>query len=168
MKRIIYAAVAAGIVCLSLASCSSTVNINETDDGAADVNATEHNGIDWDAIDWQNDPTIGKLQAGCYKRSGITKDGETYEEMLKLRDVENKGYLYVYEDGTAIFDLDGEKTAYTYDKNNLYYSEDRERANGIPYVFIGGRLVVDDGTTITQYLKLSDEELNSLSENSGK
>ena len=71
--------------------------------------------------------------------------------------------------------MDNEKYLYElctkykpYDKNNLYYSEDRERANGIPYVFIGGRLVVDDGTTITQYLKLSDEELNSLSENSGK
>ena len=67
---------------------------------------------------------IGKVQAGCYKRVGITKKDETYEEMLELRDIANKGYLVVCDDGTAFFKLDGEKTAYLYDEFNFYQSVD--------------------------------------------
>ncbi|MBR5419841.1 MAG: hypothetical protein IK115_01690 [Lachnospiraceae bacterium] len=149
MKRIIYAIFTLGIICLPLASCNSAGNVNETGCDEADLNT----------IEWKDDPTIGKMQAGYYKRISIVKKDETYEEMLKLRDVENKGYLIVYDDGTASFELDGEKTEYFYDEYNLYSDEDTEKTNGIPYVYIGGRLLVDDGETITQYLKLSDEEL---------
>ena len=162
MKRNMYLSAAFGIMCLFLASCSSKDSVDET---AYDAAETEKNG--YEVIEWEDDPTIGKVQAGYYKRIGIVKDGETYEEMLELKDIENKGYLLVYDDGTAVFDLDGEKTEYFYDKNNLYSGEDTERTKGIPYVFIGGRLVVDDGETVTQYLKLSDEEIKALLENGG-
>ena len=117
-------------------------------------------------VEWENDPTIGKVQPGYYKRVGITKDGETYEEMLKLRDIENQGYLIVNDDGTAYFELDGEKTEYTYDKLNFYLSEDTQKDNPISYTFIGGRIVADEGDTIIQYLKLTDEELEEYIKNS--
>lgn len=117
-------------------------------------------------VEWENDPTIGKVQPGYYKRVGITKDGETYEEMLKLRDIENQGYLIVNDDGTAYFELDGEKTEYTYDKLNFYLSEDTQKDNPISYTFIGGRIVADEGDTIIQYLKLTDEELEEYLKNS--
>ena len=119
-------------------------------------------------VEWENDPTIGKVQPGYYKRAGITKDGETYEEMLKLRDIENQGYLIVNDDGTAYFELDGEKTEYTYDKLNFYLSEDTQKDNPISYTFIGGRIVVDEGDTIIQYLKLTDEELEDYLKDSGE
>jgi hypothetical protein len=117
-------------------------------------------------VEWENDPTIGKVQPGYYKRVGITKDGETYEEMLKLRDIENQGYLIVNDDGTAYFELDGEKTEYTYDKLNFYLSEDTQKDNPISYTFIGGRIVADEGDMIIQYLKLTDEELEEYIKNS--
>ena len=117
-------------------------------------------------VEWENDPTIGKVQPGYYKRVGITKDGETYEEMLKLCDIENQGYLIVNDDGTAYFELDGEKTEYTYDKLNFYLSEDTQKDNPISYTFIGGRIVADEGDTIIQYLKLTDEELEEYIKNS--
>ena len=117
-------------------------------------------------VEWENDPTIGKVQPGYYKRVGITKDGETYEEMLKLRDIENQGYLIVNDDGTAYFELDGEKTEYTYDKLNFYLSEDTQKDNPISYTFIGGRIVANEGDTIIQYLKLTDEELEEYLKNS--
>ena len=119
-------------------------------------------------VEWENDPTIGKVQPGYYKRVGITKDGETYEEMLKLRDIENQGYLIVNDDGTAYFELDGEKTEYTYDKLNFYLSEDTQKDNPISYTFIGGRIVADEGDTIIQYLKLTDEELEDYLKDSGE
>ena len=147
---------AAGIVCLSLAACNSTDAMIENGH-----NATEGNVIYQDAFDWEDDPTIGKVQAGCYKRVGIAKKDETYEEMLELRDIENKGYLVVGDDGTAIFELEGEKTEYRYDEFSFYLSEDTEKTNGIPYVYIGGKLITNDGTTITQYLMLADEESES-------
>ena len=121
-----------------------------------------------DTFDWEDDPTIGKVQAGCYKRVGITKKDETYEEMLELRDIANKGYLVVCDDGTAFFKLDGEQTAYLYDEFNFYRSEDSEKTNGIPYVYIGGRLITNDGSTITQYLMLSDEESEAVFNSKGE
>ena len=48
---------------------------------------------------------------------------------------------------------------YTFDKQNFYLINDTEKASGFPYTYIGGRLVVNDGETITQYLRLTDEEL---------
>ena len=156
MKKNKLIAFAVGTMCLSLASCNSTDAMNETGH-----NLTEDNAVYQDKFDWEDDPTIGKVQAGCYKRVGITKKDETYEEMLELRDIANKGYLVVCDDGTAIFKLDGEKTAYLYDEFNFYQSDDSEKTNGIPYVYIGGRLITNDGATITQYLMLSDEESES-------
>lgn len=163
MKRILYTAVTAGIICFSLAACNSNDNMNETGKDAADSKVAETDVSDLytddnDTIDWEDDPTIGKVQAGNYKLVGIVKSGETYEEMLKLREIENKGYLVVYDDGTAVSELDGEKTEYVYDEFNFYPAGDTERADGISYVFIGGRLVLNDGSTVTQYLKLTDEE----------
>ena len=155
-KRILFLVVMVGSTCFILASCNHTSETNET--GAATTNIAT---INSEAIDWRNDPNIGKVQPGYYKRIGIVKDGETFEEMLELRETESRGYLIIKDDGIAVFDIDGEKTEYVYDEYNLYLSEDTERTNGSSYVFIGGRLIVDDGTTITQYLKLTEEELAS-------
>ncbi|MCR4657557.1 MAG: hypothetical protein K5770_15230 [Lachnospiraceae bacterium] len=108
-----------------------------------------------------------KEVAGCYKRISIAKDGETYEEMKEMLDIMYRGYLVVNDDGTALFDLDGDITEYVFDKRNFYLSDDTEMADGFPYTYIGGRLVVDDGITVTQYLRLTDEELASCLESCG-
>lgn len=71
--------------------------------------------------------------------------------MLELRSIANKGYLIMWDDGTATFDLDGEKAEYLYDKFNFYLREYKEKADGVPYVYIGRRLIVNDGSMITQY-----------------
>ena len=96
------------------------------------------------------------VSAGNYKRVAIAKKDETYEEMLELNKIADKGILVVNEDGTATFDLDGEITEYIYDRFCLYLAEDSEKKSGMPYVYIGGRLTVNDGSTITQYLKSED------------
>ena len=153
IKRILFSIGMAGSACLAFASCNGANGTNET---GSVVNSFAT--IDSEEIDWRNDPNIGKVPPGYYKRIGIVKDGETYEEMLELREMEGRGYLIIKDDGTAVFDLDGEKTEYAYDEYNLYLSGEAE---GIPYVYIGGRLLVDDGTTITQYFMLSEEELAS-------
>ena len=75
--------------------------------------------------------------------------------MLELQDIENKGILTVNEDGTATFELEGEKTDYIYDEFSFYLAEDTEKTNGFPYVYIGGIIVVNDGSTITQYLAIT-------------
>jgi len=145
MKKIIIAATLFVIICFSFAACKSR-----------DTNSDEityNDATDKDMIDWADDPTIGIVQPGNYQRIGIVKKDETYEEMLELNKIAEKGLLIVNDDGTATFELDGEKTEYVYDKFCLYLAEDTERANGIPYVYIGGRLVVNDGSTVTQYLK---------------
>ena len=79
--------------------------------------------------------------------------------MLELRDTEKKGYLVLNEDWTAYFELDGERTEYTYDRKNLYLKEDTEKKNGFSYTHINGRLVVDYGTSVEQYMVLTDDEL---------
>ena len=117
-----------------------------------------------DPSEWEKHPVVGIVQPGYYKRVSQIKENETYEEMIEQRDIANKGYLVINEDGTAILDIDGEKTEYFYDKNNFYLSEDSDRVNGIPYIYIGGRIVVDNGTTIIQYLKLTDEEAENLNQ----
>ena len=155
-------AVAVGIMCLLLASCSNAGNTGETVYDAVDGSETGQESIDgnatgYEVIDWKDDPTIGRVQAGCYKRVGIVKKDETYEEMLELQDIGNKGELIVRDDGTATFELDGEKTEYLYDEFDFYLADAPEKTGGIPYVYIGGRLVTNDGTTLTQYLKSSDE-----------
>ena len=152
MKRRIFAAFTIVVMCFSLVSCQRA-DVSETGSETTDPDTA-----DWDTFEWEDDPIVGKVQPGCYKRTAITKKDETYEEMLELQDIANKGYLFVKEDGTASFEFDGEKTEYTYDEFSLYLSEDTERTGGIPYVYVGGRLIVNDGTTITQYVKLSDEE----------
>jgi len=149
MKRIIISAALIGIACLSFTSCKS--NDNVTNDAEADDVAAHS-----DIIDWADDPTIGIVPAGIYKRVAIAKKDETYEEMLELNKIADKGILVVNEDGTATFDLDGEITEYIYDRFCLYLAEDSEKKSGMPYVYIGGRLTVNDGSTITQYLKSED------------
>ena len=145
MKKIIIAAPLFGIICLSFAACKST---DKSSDEITYTDAT-----DKENIDWADDPTVGIVQPGYYQRIGIVKKNETYEEMLELNKIAAQGFLIVNDDGTATFELDGEKTEYVYDKFCLYLAEDTERTNGIPYVYIGGRLVVNDGSTVTQYLK---------------
>ena len=158
IKSIVILVIAAGIVCFIIVLFNGKGNdgTDKTETASEDQNHTGY-----EVIDWRDDPDIGIVQAGYYKRTGIVKDGETYDEMLELREIENRGCLIINDDGTAVFELDGEKTEYVYDEYNLYLSEDTERTNGASYVFIGGRLVVDDGTTVTQYLKLSDEEVDA-------
>ena len=99
-----------------------------------------------------------KEVVGKYKRIGIVKIGGTYEDMLKLRDIEKQGYLVAADDGTAYFELDGAKTEYVFDGGNFYLRDDTERANGFSYTCINGRLIINDGVTITQYMKVTDEE----------
>ena len=51
-----------------------------------------------------------------------------------------------------------------FDGAYFYLSDDTERTNGFRYTCINGRLIIDDGTKITQYLRLTDEELASYLE----
>jgi hypothetical protein len=96
---------------------------------------------------------------GYYKRVSITKEGETIEELKELLEEGKKGFLVVKDDGTAYSDLDGEKTEYVFDKQYFYLCDDIERVNGFEYVWLNGRLLISDGDTVTQYLNLTEEEL---------
>ena len=71
--------------------------------------------------------------------------------MLELNKIADKGILVVNEDGTATFELDGEITEYTYDQFCLYLAEDSEKKSGMPYVYIGGRLTVNDVSRIDYF-----------------
>ena len=106
---------------------------------------------------------IGQDQeaVGYYKRVSAAKEGETFEEMKASLDAVKKGWLVLKDDGTAYFELDGETTAYTFDKQNFYLRDDTEKTGGFPYTYINGRLILNDGETVTQYLRLTDEELAS-------
>ena len=149
MKRNIITTALIVTICFSFTACKK--NDNATDDITTD-DVAAHN----DIIEWADDPTIGMVPAGNYKRVAIAKKDETYEEMLELNKIADKGILVVNEDGTATFELDGEITEYTYDQFCLYLAEDSEKKSGMPYVYIGGRLILNDGSTITQYLKSED------------
>ena len=46
-----------------------------------------------DVIEWKDDPKIGKVQPGYYKRVGIAKGDMTYEEMLELNERTISSYL---------------------------------------------------------------------------
>ena len=96
---------------------------------------------------------------GYYKRISISKEGATIEELKELLEEGKKGILVVKDDGTAYFDLDGEKTEYVFDKDNFYLCDDIERVNGFKYTWLNGRLLITDGDTVTQYLNLTEEEL---------
>ena len=129
--------------------------------------STDYAADNWiDSITDENGVYIGqdKEVPGYYKRIGVVKIGGTYEDMLELRDIEKQGYLVANDDGTAFFELDGEKTEFVFDGAYFYLSDDTERSNGFRYTCINGRLIIDDGTTITQYLRLTDEELASYPE----
>ena len=102
-----------------------------------------------------------KESVGYYKHISIAKECNTLEEMKELLNVMKKGYLILNDDGTAFFDLDGEITEYTFDKTYFYLIDDTEKNNGFPYTYIGGRLVVNEGETVTQYFRLTDEEIAS-------
>ena len=143
-----------------LSSCKTTEKTAE--------NTTENTTNNWiDSITDERGVYIGqdKEVVGCYKRTGIVKIDGTYEDMLVLRYMENRGYLIVNDDGTAFFELDGEKTEYVFDSGYFYLSEDTERSDGFRYTCINGRLIINDGTMITQYLRLTDEEAASYLEN---
>lgn len=141
------------LMCL-LSACDNTDKASENVSADSSVSSSEPPSVVNDQGEY-----IGqdKEVVGRYKRVSIAKEGETYEEMKDLLDVMNKGYLVVNDDGTAVFDLDGEKTEYTFDKKNFYLRDDTEKKNGFAYTYIGGRLIINDGTTVTQYLRLSDE-----------
>ena len=145
-KTIIHAAIIMAILSCLFCGCN---NKDNSDKKHSDTSSqTEYVGQDKEAV-------------GYYKRIGISKNGETFEEMKESLDIMKKGYLVLKDDGTAFFDLDGEITEYTFDKQNFYLINDSEKTNGSSYTYIGGRLVVNDGTTVTQYLRLTDEELES-------
>ncbi len=84
--------------------------------------------------------------------------------MLELKDIEHKGYLVLKDDWTAYFELDGERTEYIYDRQNLYLKDDTEKLNGFSYVHINGRLIVNYGTSTEQYMILTDDELSDYLE----
>ncbi len=142
-KRILLPAIMASVICIGFCSCDGK-NTSET--STITTTATYNYYPDEQPV-------------GCYKRYAISKDGGTYEEMLELRDIGKRGYLVLKEDWTAYFELDGERTEYTYDRRNLYLKDDTEKANGFSYVHINGRLIVNYGTTIEQYMILTDDEL---------
>ncbi len=54
--------------------------------------------------------------------------------ILLLTGFRNIEYLVVNDDGTAYFDLNGERTEYTFDKKNFYQSDDSEKV----YEYIEG------------------------------
>ena len=141
-------------LCSCNASDKTAVNIggNSVDNDGAYHPATDDRGV-----------FVGqdKEVAGYYKRVAIAKDVKTLEEVQELNDEGKRGYLVANEDGTAYFELDGEKTEYVFDKQNFYLRDDTERNNGFPYTYINGRLVITDETTVTQYLRLTDEELEA-------
>ncbi len=145
-KTMIYAAIIMAVFSCLLSGC----NINNKSDNSNSeaTSQTEYISQDKEAV-------------GYYKRIGISKNGETFEEMKESLDVMKKGYLVLKDDGTAFFDLDGDVTEYTFDKQNFYLINDTEKINGFPYTYIGGRLIVNDGETVTQYFRLTDEELES-------
>ena len=148
-KRILLPTVMALVFCLSFASCDNSHSTAETSAGTT-------------AASWAYYPD--EQPVGYYKRYGISEDGETFDKMLELRDIADKGYLVLKEDWTAYFELDGEITEYTYDRKNLYLKEDTEKNNGFSYVHINGRLVVNYGKTTEQYMVLTDDELADYSE----
>jgi hypothetical protein len=149
-KPIIYAAVLMAFFSCLLSACSNKDNADSS--RSETTSQTEYISQDKESV-------------GYYKRVGISKKGETFEEMKESLDTMKKGYLVLKEDGTAFFDLDGEITEYIFDKQNLYFADDTEKSNGFSYTYIGGRLIVNDGTTVTQYLRLTDEELEAYLNN---
>lgn len=164
------------MLAFSLPSCNMTFyKTDVTADDKTDITADDEtdNTTDPTVEGWIDSVTdergvyIGqeKEVVGYYKRVGIVEIGGTYDDMLKYREIEKRGYLVAFDDGTAFFDLDGEKTEYVFDGGHFYLSDDRERANGFSYTCINGRLIINDGITITQYLRLTDEELASYLEN---
>ncbi len=139
--RIILPSLMAAVICLSCTSCGNNHNTEETSTTTAS---------------WTYYPDEQPVE--YYKRYSIVKENETFDEMLELRDIANKGYLVLKDDWTAYFELDGERTEYTYDRGNLYLKEDTEKLNGFSYVHINGRLVVNYGTWVEQYMILTEEE----------
>lgn len=144
MKRVLLLLTAAAI-CFSFASCNN--------DRTSAVTTT---------ASWTYYPD--EQPVGYYRRYSVVKDGETFEEMRELQEIGKKGCLVLKDDWTAYFELDGEITEYTYDMGNLYLKEDTEQLNGFSYVHINGRLVVDYGEYVEQYMVLTDEELAYYSE----
>ena len=141
------------LACL-LSACNTTDNTAEV--------PTEDTVENWiESVTDEQGVYIGqdKEVIGYYKRIGIAKIGGTYEDMLELRDIEKQGYLIANDDCTAYFELNGEKTEYVFDGSNFYLIDDTEKANGFQYTCINGRLIISDGETITQYMRLTDEEL---------
>ncbi len=141
-KRALLSLIPAFVMCLGIGSCGSSNDTAETSTAATS---------------WTYYPD--EQPVGYYKRYSIVKDDETFDEMLELRDIENKGCLVLKDDWTAYFELDGEITKDTYDRGHLYLKDDTEKLNGFSYVHINGRLVVDYGTSVEQYMILTDEEL---------
>lgn len=144
-KPLIYAAIIMAIFSCLLFACNKKDN---ADKNQSDSIPTDYIGQDKEAV-------------GYYKRISIAKDGETYEEMKKQLEIMKKGYLVLKDDGTAFFELDGEITEYTFDKKNFYMSDDTKMEKGFPYTYINGSLIINDGKTVTQYSRLTDEELES-------
>ncbi len=97
LKRNILLAVTAVAACAALAACSKANTAGAADYGTADPDAadsaTASCAADSDAADWTKDYDPRKEAVGYYRRTSVVKDGETYEEMLQLRNVGSRGYL---------------------------------------------------------------------------
>ena len=140
IKRILLTAIIAGVVCFGFASCANTDDISTVTETA------EKN----------HDPE--EKPYGYYKRVSLAKENETIDELKELLRIGKRGYLVVNEDGTAFFDLYGEKTEYIYDEKNFYSKDDTEMISGFPYVYYGGRLTLNEGIWISQFEMLTDKE----------
>ena len=148
------------IIAMILILSCMIVSCNTKEDTAND--STDNDS--WiDSITDEQGNYIGqdKEVIGYYKRIGIAKIDSTYDDMLKLRDIEKQGYLVVNDDNTAYFELDGVRTEYVFDASNFYLSDDKDRVNGFRYTCINTRLIINDKTYLTQYLRLTDEELEA-------
>ena len=148
--RIILSSIMVFVMCIGFASCDNRQNTDETSAVITTVAYTYY---------------PDEQPVGYYKRCGISADAETIEQLRELNELAKKGYLVLKDDWTAYFELDGEITEYTYDRGNLYLKDDTEKLNGFSYVHINGRLVVNYGTTVEQYMILTDEELADYLEN---
>ena len=171
MKKSVLPVMMLVIACL-LCSCNVSDNTEEKPEVNPIENPTE-NSLENDggyhpATDEQG-VFVGqdKEVIGYYERTAIARDCETLEEMQSLLDEAKRGHLVVKEDGTAYFELDGEKTEYFYDDHNFYLSSDTERANGFSYTYINGRLIISDETSVTQYMRLTDDEIAAYLESEG-
>ena len=138
------------LICTGLASCGDADSTEEMTSAADTAEPTSA------ASEYTYYPD--EQPVGYYKRCAVSAEADTVDQLKEMNRLAKKGHLVLKDDWTAYFELDGERTEYTYDRKNLYLKEDTDRKNGFSYVHINGRLVVNYGTRVEQYLILTDKE----------